>query len=223
MPQKAQSHCESSKTSDRCRLSGAQLQCSARRLRTQMVQPSMKAKHKRRAVSLGRSFLLHEWTFSKTFEDLRASTLRSSPWERIPRVIPVYLLASQRSKIRQSSLSCPLILCAHPTNDVVCGLPPRMNSPREWHYQLLSAHTPTGGCSRSKTHKLAQGEVIEIPPSCKGQARESQVGGLCSCSRIFRLWNTRGLLVWDYCTTTTGRRQRHPFSWDTRFLHSFWE
>ena len=111
MPQKAQSHCESSKTSDRCRLSGAQLQCSARRLRTQMVQPSMKAKHKRRAVSLGRSFLLHERTFSKTFEDLRASTLRSSPWERIPRVTPVYLLASQRSKIRQSSLVPSHSLC----------------------------------------------------------------------------------------------------------------
>ena len=57
----------------------------------------------------------------------------STPWERDPKVILVYLLSSLRSIIRQLSLCTRSThsLCAHSlsSNDIVCGPPPSLQGP----------------------------------------------------------------------------------------------
>ena len=69
-----------------------------------------KTKHKRRMFPLRPSFIHHEQSHlrtntSKIIERTYPHTNCSTPWERNPKVIPVYLLTAQRSIIRQHTFS----------------------------------------------------------------------------------------------------------------------
>ena len=86
------------------------------------------------------SFTTNNRTFertntSKIIERTYPHTNCSTPWERNPRVVPVYLLTSERSIIRQHSSPSSAhsrthqahypLTCQASDNDVVCGpLPP---------------------------------------------------------------------------------------------------
>ena len=88
-------------------------------MRPRTAQSSTKTKHKSRVFPLRPSFIHHEQSHlrtntSKIIERTYPHTNCSTPWERNPKVILVYLLTAQRSIIRQHSFSsCTLTPRAH--------------------------------------------------------------------------------------------------------------